>query len=341
MNQWGGRVLLAVAASTAVLGAVLVAGGRPAAAQTGQATATPTTAPTPAATAVRLPTATPTPAVAPTPTVTVELLPPPPPAQDILPAPSVKNRLVGDVVSQNGVPLSTNYPTLFGDRIALGMANLHDVTAGEQAGDGIESVEFTILDLTGKSVFHSRTGRYDRFCAFGGAGEECAVHDFAAHGYRWPGGTPVVSGRYTLVAFARGVEESHKGAWTLSFEVRLSRDGQQESDGEAFIRSVKRTGPTTFSVTVETLGFVPFARSTHLVFYSAALRDVEAIAGAAGVFLVYPSYDEMDVPGAYGMAQVTVDVGSGQYRRTTALCVAVANPDGSIIPGRGECARLP
>lgn len=303
--------------------------GEPALAQ--NATRTPTRTPT------RSPTVTRTPS----PTPTLRGVPPPPVVQIILPAPSVKNQLVGDVVSQPGVPLSANYPTLFGDRIALGMANLRDTSTGPNAGDGIESVEFTILDLNGAEVHHVRTGAADRFCVFGGAGDACALYDFAANDYRWPGGVAVESGRYTLVAFARGDVEDHKGAWTLPFEVRLARDGQQTSDGSARIVSIAREGKDGFTVGVETLGFVSFARSTHLLFHDGALSEEEIAPGAPGVLLVYPGPEQMDRPGAFGLATVTVKAPSGRYRTMTELCVAVVHPDDTVIPGRGDCVPVP
>lgn len=295
--------------------------------------------PTPRPTRVRAATRTPIPSLRATATVTptATLIPTPAPlAFFILPAPSVKHTLVGDVIAPLDVPLSAHYPTLFGDAIALGMANLRDLTAGPEDGAGIRSVTFTILDLTGLVVHEVTAPAGAPFCAFGRDDSgDCAIHRFDEYSPVWPQGAAARSGRYTLVAFAQGAQDDHKGAWTLSFELRLKRDGLQESDGAARFRSVERDGRRLL-LTIETFGFTPFARGTHLHIYPGSLREEEATADAPGVTVFPTGYEQ---PGAYDLVRMDVPMQGGYG--AAQVCVAVVHPDGTLLPGRGECVDIP
>lgn len=256
----------------------------------------------------------------------------------ILPAPSVKNQLVGDVVSDPDVPLSANYPTLFGDRIDFGMANLRDLSVGDTEGDGISALRFTIFDIEGNEVFAADSSFEQGFCAFGGNLDACTVHDFGAYGNRWPGGAPARSGRYTLVAFATGAEPDHKGAWTLAFELRLARDaGLQESDGAVFIRSIAREGEALL-LDVETLGFTPFAQGTHLHLFPGSLEEEEAVGGAQALF-EFPAA-ETGAASAYGFNRITIPLAAWPTYDET-ICVAIAHPDHTVLAGRAACVALP
>ena len=297
-------------------------------------TAAQTATPTPRA---RFATRTPTLRV--TTTLTPTLIPTPAPlAFFILPAPSVKNNLVGDVIAPLGVPLSANYPTLFGNTIALGMANLRDLDAGPEEGAGIQSVTFSIFDLTGALVHRERANAGAPFCAFGVDSADpsvCAAHTFDEYQPQWPGGEPARSGRFTLVAFAQGEDPTHKGTWTLSFELRLAADGLQQSDGAARIRSVERDG-RNIVLTIETFGFIPFKQGTHLHIYPGTLAEEEAGADRPGV-VVFPA--DYSAPGAYDMVRIRLARSSGYG--VARVCVSVVHPDGTPLPGRGECADVP
>lgn len=297
-----------------------------------RATRTPTRTPTPAGTQTLTPTATPTLArrqARPTATPTLPLL-------VILPAPSVKEGLAGDVFAPPGLAISAAYPAVFGDRIAFGMVNLVETAGGAYTESGVESVGFTIVDLiSGDVVFTVERRATDRFCAFGGEPPACAVWDFGAQGDVWPSGQPTRSGRYVLIATARGSQPERQGTWTLAFEVRLAQDGLQALDGAARIRSMTQSAREV-RLTVETFGFTPLALGTHLHIYTDLLREEEAAGGAAGV-LEYPAEGEV-VP-AYGIAEVVVParlIPQG----ARAVCVALAHPDHSVLAGRGDCAAL-
>jgi hypothetical protein len=255
----------------------------------------------------------------------------------ILPAPSVKESLVGDVFAPPGVALSANYPTVFGDRVGFGMINLFDRAVGAGEGEGIASVEFTVLDAAFGTVVHRATrAESDRFCAFGGSTPACAVWDFGAYGGAWPSGEPARSGRYILIATAQGTTAAHQGTWTLPFEVRLARDGLQETDGAARIRAVADR-PAGVAIDVETFGFMPLAEGTHLHIFTDALSEDDAIGGAPGV-VEYPATDA-SVP-AHGMAPMILPAGLIP-RGAALICVAVAHPDHTVLAGRGDCAPLP
>ena len=335
MNR-GTHTLVGVAAALAATIWLLLA-GRPAAAQFGRATPTPVGTATvrPAAT-VRA-TATPTATVTLTGTPNVRLPTPTPPAFVLLPAPSVKEHLAGDVVTAPGVLLSGVYPSIFGDRVALAMANLRDTSAGAYAGDGIDTVTFTILDTANGAAVHTRVARDDR-CAFGAQGSQCRVLDLAASNYYWPGGAAARSGHYLLVATAQGAIADHKGTWTLPFEVRLARDGFQDLDGAARIYALEQDADG-WIVTVESFGFAPLTVGTHLHLYGAA--SVEATAPAPGAIVIeFPdAMDNMRVGDWTGSVRIVVPTAAlNAYVRF--LCVAVAHPDHTLLAGRGQCVAL-
>jgi len=313
--------------------------GEPLEAQGGRATLTPTRVARPTPTA----TVTPTSTLTATATITPALrLPTPtPPAFVLLPAPSVKNQLVGDVVTAPGLLLGGAYPSVFGDRIVLAMANLRDTSAGRSEGDGIAKVTFTILDTATGEPVHTRVAQNDR-CVFGADYGQCAVLDLSASNPTWPEGAPARSGHYLLVAFAEGVIDDHKGTWTLPFEVRLARDAFQALDGAAHIRAIDPRAAGDgggYIVTVETFGFAPLAAGTHLHLYGAASAQAGA-RGPAGVVVEFPAdMSEMNVGAWRGSVRAAVPAAAlrGDAR---VLCVAVAHPDHSILPGRGECVAL-
>ncbi len=255
---------------------------------------------------------------------------PTPPALVVFAAPSVKTSLVGDIVAPAGVPLRGLYPPIFGDRIALGMDNLWDTTAGDRTGDGIASVTFTIVDQFDNIVHQVRTGRGDRFCAFGGVTPGCRAWDFAANGWRWPSGEPVHSGRFQVFAFAQGDDPDHKGTWQADFEVRLSRDGQQEVDGAVKLLGIVAQGGR-YVVVYETLGFTPNWHGIRLRFYFDTLNPARLGAGVQEL----PAVGEV-ATGLFDGLAVAARPAAAQ-----AICAIGVQPDGSLIPQTEDCAALP
>ncbi len=334
------RPLTAIGAAVGLVAVVwLLLLGKPVAAQFGRATPTPAGAgaATPTVAATARATATPTATATLTSTPDVRLPTPTPPAFVLLPAPSVKEQLAGDVVTAPGVLLSGVYPSIFGDRVALAMANLRDTSAGAYVGDGIDTVTFTIIDTANGAAVHTRVARADR-CAFGAQGGQCSVLDLAASNYYWPSGATARSGHYLLVATAQGAVADHKGTWTLPFEVRLTRDGFQDLDGAARIFALQQSADG-WTVTVESFGFAPLALGTHLHLYDAA--SVETTAPAPGAIVIeFPdAMDNMRVGDWTGSVRIAVPAAAlNAYARF--LCVAVAHPDHTILPGRGQCVAL-
>ena len=256
---------------------------------------------------------------------------PTPPALVVFTAPSVKTNLVGDIVAPPDVPLRGRYPPIFGDRIALGMDNLWDTTVGSRTGDGIARVTFTVVDQFDNIVHRVRTGRSDRFCAFGGSTPDCRAWDFAANGWRWPSGQPAHSGRFRAFAFAEADNPAHKGTWQTEFEVRLSRDGQQEVDGAVkLLGVVARSG--RYLAVYETLGFTPNWHGIRLRFYYDTLDPARLGAGVQE----FPAASGAAVTGLFdGLAVTARPAGAA------ALCAIGVQPDGSLIPQTEDCARLP
>ena len=256
---------------------------------------------------------------------------PTPPALVVFAAPSVKTNLVGDIVAPAGVPLRGLYPPIFGDHIALGMDNLWDTTVGDRTGDGIASVTFTIVDQFDTVVHQVRTGRGDRFCAFGGVTPDCRAWDFAANGWRWPSGQPAHSGRFQVFAFAQGDEPAHKGTWQADFEVRLSRDGQQEVDGAVKLLGIVVQGGRYY-VVYETLGFTPNWHGIRLRFYFDTLNSARLSAGVQEI----PTAVDETLDGVFSGFAVVARPAAAQ-----AICAIGVQPDGSLIPQTEDCVALP
>ncbi len=331
-----GRFVACVGAGALTVLMIALLSGEPLAAQSGPATSTPRATRTVAATR----TATATPTVTVSATVTGVVLPTPtPPAFVLLPAPSVKNQLVGDVVTAPGLLLSGVYPSVFGDRVAFAMANLRDTSAGPATGAGIDQVTFTIIDTASGEPVHKRVAR-GTFCAFDATSSSCPIFDIAANSDHWPQGAAAHSGHYLLVAFAEGAAADHKGTWTLPFELRLARDGLQELDGAARIVDIARSGyDGDYVVTVETYGFAPLAAGTHLHLYG-AMSAQEGALGPSGSSVEFPNdMAEMNVGDWRGRVRVSV-AATSIGGDASVLCVAVAHPDHTLLPGRGACVAL-
>jgi hypothetical protein len=256
---------------------------------------------------------------------------PTPPALVVFAAPSVKTGLVGDIVAPAGVPLRGLYPPIFGDRVALGMDGLWDTTAGSRTGDGITSVTFTIVDQFDTVVHQVRTGRGDRFCAFGGSTPACRAWDFAANGWRWPSGQPVHSGRFRVFAFAQGDDPDHKGTWQADFEMRLARDGQQEVDGAVKLLGVVAQGGRYY-VVYETLGFTPNWHGIRLRFYFDSADPARLGAGVREI----PTAPDETLDGVFSSFAVQARPAAAR-----AICAIAVQPDGSLILHTEDCAALP
>jgi energy-coupling factor transporter ATP-binding protein EcfA2 len=77
-----------------------------------------------------------------------------------------------------------------------------DPTVGQTNGDGIEFVEFQIVDSQG-AVVYGRNEQTPAYCAFGGD-TPCPAWSFADNNGVWPDGQPIQPGNYTLRAVAYG-----------------------------------------------------------------------------------------------------------------------------------------
>ncbi len=73
----------------------------------------------------------------------------------------------------------------------------HKPTSSKVDGQGIDSVDFQIVDSNGNEVYF-REEKAVKYCAFGGGEPDCNIWNFASHGYTWPDGTKMVSGTYKI-----------------------------------------------------------------------------------------------------------------------------------------------
>lgn len=230
-------------------------------------TATPTPSPTPTS-PVQQPSApagpTPTqfaPVIPATPTqqaiIIRPLAPPTPLAAVILPGPGAKDGVEGDVITENrylagytddGAPI---FDGPFYLRLVV------NASGGEDDGDGIDRVEFTVLGPDGDEVY-SRTERTPAYCIFGGGEPDCSLFDVSS-AERWPDSSSAVQpGRHSVLmtAFTTEKPDEQSGLWQFDFEVVRSGDAVgpgAASAGEArpaLAGRVVQTGPGTTDSTV-------------------------------------------------------------------------------------------
>ncbi len=73
----------------------------------------------------------------------------------------------------------------------------HKPVESKVDGEGIEKVEFSILNSEGV-VVHYRAEQTAGYCAFSGGEPDCLIWNFAEQQYKWPDGGKIVSGAYTM-----------------------------------------------------------------------------------------------------------------------------------------------
>lgn len=104
----------------------------------------------------------------------------------------------GRVVLLPGFPPEAVTDTpVFNGRMAL-RVEVFDTRRGQNDGDGIQTVTFTIVDnFTGEPVY-SNVEEQHPFCLFGGNDPLCTTFVFAQNGLRWPNGEPMFNDGYTV-----------------------------------------------------------------------------------------------------------------------------------------------
>ncbi|HEY4691689.1 MAG TPA: hypothetical protein VIK33_20440 [Anaerolineae bacterium] len=131
--------------------------------------------------------------------------------------------LLGEVVIPGSVPPAPD-PLVFTTQIVFRVL-AHDPQAGNDDGAGIDSVDFTILQINSdgsEEVVHTRTERNAGYCAFGGGEPECDVWVFADHANTWPSGQPVQNGPYRAEMSIHPQDPNRQGAsWRFTFDVQI------------------------------------------------------------------------------------------------------------------------
>jgi hypothetical protein len=107
---------------------------------------------------------------------------------------------------------------VFHDRIVF-QVEVFDKNKGHADGQGIQQVEFTIMD--GDEVVHERTERNAGYCAFGGGEPDCTVWVFHEHGNTWPMGQYVREGVLYDVDVHIVADSGDTADWMWSFQVDL------------------------------------------------------------------------------------------------------------------------
>ncbi|GIV76391.1 MAG: hypothetical protein KatS3mg050_0785 [Litorilinea sp.] len=106
----------------------------------------------------------------------------------------------------------------------------HDPEAGPDNGDGIAAVTLAVFDSRGVLVYTKQEDE-PAYCALGGAAP-CPTWEFAAQGYRWPGGQAMAGGLHTLRAMAATpdgrfqIQEWTVSLWRPPLVAHITRTGE-------------------------------------------------------------------------------------------------------------------
>ena len=139
----------------------------------------------------------------------VDVGPPPPP-----PPPKTKNS-----DPDGNFPDNLDYEADFNSRFFVRMF-AHDTDVGDEDGDGITEVIFTVENEDGDKVYeHSEETA--GFCVFGGGEPDCNPWVFEDFQYKWTsGGDPVEEGTYELRVQVF-MESEDEGNWGYEVEINL------------------------------------------------------------------------------------------------------------------------
>jgi len=164
----------------------------------------------------------PTPTGAPPPPTPIPPTPTPPIYANV-PVDGGLGDLLGEVILPGVAPPAPD-PLVFTSQIVFRVL-VRDPQVGNQDGAGIDSVDFTILQVNpdGSEVaVHARTERVSGYCAFGGGEPDCMVWVFAEHGNTWPDGSAVVSGPHRAEMSLHPRNPNRQGAnWRFTFDIAL------------------------------------------------------------------------------------------------------------------------
>ncbi|MGB8645438.1 MAG: hypothetical protein WCF84_09385 [Anaerolineae bacterium] len=103
------------------------------------------------------------------------------------------------------------------DKAIVFQAEAFDTRVGNQDGNGIDHVDFLIVDQLG-NVVHQHTEKVAKYCAFSGGEPDCIVWDFTQNGNRWDTGIPVYN---KTQYFLRAVAYSSKDGTTGSADTEI------------------------------------------------------------------------------------------------------------------------
>ena len=210
-------------------------------------------------------------------------------------------------------------PMVFRDRMVF-RAEVFDANVGTVDGDGIDNVQFTILDDQGKQV-HFRQENSPGYCVFGGGEPDCNVLVFADTGFKWPDGETIFPVLYN-VSIDINPQYGDPVTWFWSFAVELPHDA-------ARINSISIQGDR-YAVDFQTFGFAPQLPGQHVHFFFNTVPTDQAGVPGQGPWKLYGGSSPFT---AYAVGERPQDA--------TQMCVLVANEDHSVQPNTGNCVDLP
>ncbi len=194
-------------------------------------------------------TLTPTVSPAQTPTGAASATPPPSPTAPIANLPPFDGGMNITQIGPNDTDTTVTTALVF-------EAQANDVHVGDNNGDGIARIEFSIFD--GKQLVYAHTETKVNYCAFGGGDPDCAQL-ILAQVKTWPGtNIKIHNGKYILVAKAFTPDgRSRQADATINIQMATTK-------GSVQVRIVQ-TGPNTNSTTVQgTLVFQALASDINV-----------------------------------------------------------------------------
>jgi serine/threonine protein kinase/Tol biopolymer transport system component len=137
----------------------------------------------------------------------------------------------------------------------------YDPAKGNTDGAGINNVDMSIIDSANKVVYH-RTEQNAAYCSFGGGEPDCTIWVFSDHNYKWPDGSPIKDGNYTLKAQVNAKDGRTTQVQTaIKIHVLLKIIFISQRDGPVDLYSMYSDGSGVKRLTTNTQAIEPIAVS--------------------------------------------------------------------------------
>ena len=250
----------------------------------------------------------------------------------VIPTPPANTGTPSPLVATIVHPASGEYNPAANTQLSF-QVQAFDPSKGSKDGAGIANVDMFIID-SGNNVVYHRTETNAAYCSFGGGEPNCTNWVFADHNYKWPDGTLIKDGDYTLKAQVNSKDGRNTTVQTtVKIQVLHKIIFISERKGPADLFSMYSDGSEVTRLTTNTQAQSPLAISPDGKKVAFAAKQT----GNYDIYVVNTDGSNL-VDLTKNSAQNIVPVWSPNGKRiaflsnrTGAQEVYVMNPDGSNL----------